>query len=90
MVEPDTPQMTIWRKPIARCIPKATDTLPEYATLTAFPQQQCLQKRASMLRYTYIVSFVELEKGDKTDIRNLCSWNVIICLDFGRDSVGVP
>jgi len=54
-------------------MPKATDTLSEYVTLIAFPQQQCLQKRAAMLRYTYVASCVDLEKGDKTEIRNACS-----------------
>jgi len=35
-VEPDRTQMTIWRMRIACWIPKATDTHPQYATLTAF------------------------------------------------------
>jgi hypothetical protein len=32
---------------------KATNTL-EYVILTAFPRQEWLRERASMLRYTYI------------------------------------
>jgi hypothetical protein len=39
-------------------IPKATDTLSEHVTLIAFPLQQWLHERASMLRYTYIACFV--------------------------------
>jgi len=39
---------------IAYCIPKAADTHSEYVTFIAFPLQQRLHKRASMLRYTYI------------------------------------
>jgi len=37
-------------------IPKATNTLSEYVIFIAFPLQQWLHERASMLRYTYIVS----------------------------------
>jgi hypothetical protein len=33
---------------------KATDSLSEYVILIAFPWQQWLRERASMLRYTYI------------------------------------
>jgi len=33
MVEPDRPQMTIWRRCIACCIPNATNTHSEYAIL---------------------------------------------------------
>jgi hypothetical protein len=40
--------------PIARRITKATNTNTEYVTLTPFPQQQWLDKRASMPHYTYI------------------------------------
>jgi hypothetical protein len=35
-------------------ITKATDTHSEYVTLIAFPLQQCLRKRSSILCYTYI------------------------------------
>jgi hypothetical protein len=35
-------------------MPEATDTNSEYVILIPFPQQQWLQERASMLRYTYI------------------------------------
>jgi hypothetical protein len=46
--------MKIWRMRIACWIPKDTDTHSECVMLIAFPQQLCLQERASMLRYTYI------------------------------------
>jgi hypothetical protein len=48
--------MTIWRMRIACWIPKATDTNSEYVTIIAFPLQKWLQERASLLRYTQIVS----------------------------------
>ena len=40
VVEPDGPQMTIWRMSIACWIIKATDRRPEYLILIAFPRQQ--------------------------------------------------
>ena len=43
---------------IAYRIPKATSTHSDYVILMDFPLQQWLDKRASMLRYTYIVSLV--------------------------------
>jgi hypothetical protein len=46
MVEPGMPQMTT----------KATDTHSEYVIFIAFPRQQWLRERFSLLRYTYIAS----------------------------------
>ena len=57
MVEPGKPQMTKWRTRIACWISKATNTHSEYEILIAFPPQKWLHKRASVLRYTYIVMF---------------------------------
>jgi hypothetical protein len=59
-VDPDRPQMTIWRMRTVRWIPTAKNTHSEYLRLTAFPLQQLLHERASMLRYTYIVCLVSL------------------------------
>jgi len=53
-LEPGRPQMTIWRMLIACWIPKATKAYSEYVTRIAFPLQQWLHERASLLRYTYI------------------------------------
>ena len=36
IVETDTPQMTVWRVSIARCILKATNTHSEYKIFIAF------------------------------------------------------
>jgi len=55
IVEADRPQMTIWRMRIACCVPKATNPYSECIIFIAFPLQQWLHKRASMLRYTYNV-----------------------------------
>jgi hypothetical protein len=57
-VEPDRPQMTVWRKRIAFCVPKATNTCSEYVILIAFLLQQWLNTRSSILRYTYIACLV--------------------------------
>ena len=53
------PQMTRGNMRIACSIPKATNIFSEYVILTAFPLQQWLHERASVLRYTYIACIVE-------------------------------
>jgi hypothetical protein len=62
IVEPDRPQMTLWRMRIACWIPKATDTHSQYVILITFPLQQWLHDRAAMLRYTYIDCLVMKNK----------------------------
>jgi hypothetical protein len=57
-VEPSRPQVTIWCMHIACRITKTTNTHSEYIILIAIPLQQWLHKRASMLRFTNIVSYV--------------------------------
>jgi hypothetical protein len=52
------PQMTIWRTRIACWIPKDRNTNSEYVLLIAFPLQQWLNERVSMLCYTYIACLV--------------------------------
>jgi hypothetical protein len=42
----------------ASWISKATNTDSEYVTLIAFPWQQRLRERVSVLRYAYIASLV--------------------------------
>ena len=51
-VQPDRPQMAIRRKRAACRLPKTRNTHSEYVIIIAFPLQQWLQERASMLRYT--------------------------------------
>jgi hypothetical protein len=51
MVEPDRPQMTIWRMRIAWWLPEATDIHSEYVILIALPRQCMFHERASMLLY---------------------------------------
>jgi hypothetical protein len=54
MVQLERQQMTIGRMRITCWIPKATNTRSKYVILIAFPLQQWLDERASVLRYTYI------------------------------------
>jgi hypothetical protein len=58
MVEPCRPRMTIWGMPIACWISKATNRHSEYLILFAFPLQQWLRERASMVCYTYVARVV--------------------------------
>jgi hypothetical protein len=51
--------LAIWRMRTACWITKATHTLSDYATPTAFPVQQLLQVHASMLRYPYGACLVQ-------------------------------
>jgi len=57
-LESGRPQMSIWRMNCACWIPKSTDTHIEYVMLIAFPLQQNLHERASMLRYKYTACLV--------------------------------
>jgi hypothetical protein len=58
IVEPDSPQMTIWRMRIACWFPKATNTHSEYIIPFAFPQQSWLHERAPVLPFTCVACLV--------------------------------
>jgi hypothetical protein len=60
IVERGRPQMTMWRMRIACWIPKATNTHSSHVLLIAFPLQQWLHERVSVLRYMYIDCTVHL------------------------------
>jgi hypothetical protein len=51
--------MTIGRMRNALWVPNATNTHSEYVIIFAFPLQQWLHERASMLRYTILSVFFE-------------------------------
>jgi hypothetical protein len=57
IVQPDRPQMTLWRMLIACWKTKATDTHSEYV-VHAFPRRDWFHERTSMLRYMYIACLV--------------------------------
>jgi hypothetical protein len=50
IVQPDRPQMAIWPMCMVCWIPKATNIHSEYIMFIAFPLQQWLHERPSMLR----------------------------------------
>ena len=59
MVERGRIHVTIWRMRIVCWIPQAINAHSEYVILFAFPLQQWLHERTSVLRHTYIASFVQ-------------------------------
>jgi len=62
-VEWGRPQMpTKWHVRIACWTTKATNTLAEYGIRIAFPLQQWLQERASVLHYAYIACLVNFNR----------------------------
>ena len=74
VVEPETPQMAIWRRfacwiskstraqaHASACVPthkSARTHTQQYVILIAFPRQQWFRERTSMLRYIYIARLV--------------------------------
>ena len=55
------PQVTIWRMCVACWITTATNTHSEYVIAIAFPLQQCLHERPSMLHWTCSACLVRNE-----------------------------
>jgi len=93
-VEPDRPRMTIWRMRIVCWIHKATNKHTRSIILNAFPLQQWLNKRTSLLRYKYNVCIVSLLKmGQKKSIvyEHTCSYHSMsaICRSFDLQSTMV-
>jgi len=86
--------MTIWRMRIACWIPKASNTHSQYVILIAFPLQQWLHGRPSMLRYAYIDCPVILVrdhlKAEAVNGRSLISGSIPgLCLRFVVDEVAL-
>jgi hypothetical protein len=61
IVELSRPLMTIWRMLIACWPSKSTNAQTGFVILIAFPLQQWLLERSSMLRRTYIACLVHSE-----------------------------
>ena len=61
----------IWLTCFARWINTATDTNTECVILTAFPRQQRLRYRASILRYTYIACLFTSQRRNYREQRAL-------------------
>jgi len=58
IVEPGRPQITVWRVCSPCWIPKFKDMYSEYVKVIAFPLQQWMQERSSVLRYTFITCLI--------------------------------
>ena len=59
ILQPDRPQVTIWRLSIICWIPKAANTNSEYVILIASPLQQWLHECATMLCHRHAVCLVK-------------------------------
>jgi hypothetical protein len=68
----------IRRMRFACWITRATETRSEYVILIAFPRQQLLRERASMLRYTYIACLVFSYHFNDPQLRQIkkCNHNI--------------
>jgi hypothetical protein len=63
IVQPDRPQMRVPRMRIACCVPKATDTHPEYVIFTPFALQQWLYESACLYFLNIQLMHVYLGQG---------------------------
>jgi hypothetical protein len=84
IAERGRPQMMIWRMRIAYRVPKATDTHSECVLLIAFPRQQWLHERASILRL-----FVHCPSYCKRSLI-VVSAIIVICAPFRVRKLDVP
>ena len=72
-VQPDRPQVTIWRMRSACWIPKATNTHSEYVILIAFILQQGCTNAPAVLTvlFSFISSFLAVRMQHKCDAEEL-------------------
>ena len=71
MLQPDRPQITIWRTRIACWISMAANTQSEYVILIAFPRQKLFRESPSVLRYTQCLPWCVLsEEGAQVTSRH--------------------
>jgi hypothetical protein len=82
IVEPDRPQMTIWRTRFACWITKATNTHSEYVILIAFLLQQWWHERPSTLHMAYLACIVMVCLYFNIILVSLQEFN-----EFGRQNV---
>ena len=60
IVKPGRPPMTIWHMRIACCIPKPTNIHSKCVMFIAFPLQQFLHERFTVLHYSTLSAFLRL------------------------------
>ena len=78
--------MGIWRRRIGCWIPKAANAYSEHVILIAFPRQQWLYERCSVLLYTYVACLVWMwcdPRNTRTYVlclhNNLANWRMYDC-----------
>jgi len=79
IIEPDRPEMIIWRMRIACWTPNATNKHSEYVIFIAFPLQQWFNERALVLRYTYIACLLRSGFDDSASVLVL----LVLCAKKG-------
>ena len=86
IVQPDRPQVLVWRMRIACWITKATNTRSEYVILIAFPRQKWLSERSSNLRlhvhyvYCYCIILMTFLCGSKLlELYKTCDSHIFAC-----------
>jgi len=76
----------IWRMRFACCVTKTANTNSDYVVLIAFPWQQWLRERNSMLGLSVHLSLLLLETNHSAVYRPiwqiLCVWNWIVIVAF--------
>jgi len=80
IVEPNRPQMTIWRMSTALWIPKATNTHSEYVTLIGLLRLQWFRESASVSGCTYIACLVVRTSPVLLYVHRLSCCTYIACL----------
>ena len=73
-VEPDTPQMTIWRMRIACQITDPTTQSQNVYYLIAFARQEWLNERASVLHSTYVHCLLRCRLFDDNHSCGFLTW----------------
>jgi hypothetical protein len=70
-------------------IPKATNTHSDYVTCIAFSLQQWLHKRASLLRYTYIVSLVKIYFSNVHIVHSRQNAQALFSIALNKQTLGM-
>ena len=78
--------MAVWRMRISCCILKATNTHIQYVTFTAFPLQQWLQERTSLMVYPYVVCLVTASTVYQGNIQSASL--LVICMQTCIHRIG--
>jgi len=76
--------MTICRLRISRCVPEATNTHPQYVTVTAFPLQEWLHERSSLVSYIACVvtycNISSLSRERELQLLQYCVYHIAVII----------